>query len=125
MGIERLNDLDALFNESINEAIEKAKVFNEVDVVIGIPFYNEKNILPEVLKVLDEGLADLKDTSKALIVCVGDPVGTETLESIRRLDLRAPHLEFLMKPGSNGRGASAFAAPVTRNRIHRRSVVRP
>lgn len=123
MSVERLNDIEALFNESINEFIEKAKLFNEVNVVIGIPFYNEKDILPEVLKVLDEGLADLQEMSKSLIICVGDPVGTETLESIRHLDLKAPHLEFLMKPGSNGRGASIRAILKIANMLEADAVI--
>ncbi|MFA4885891.1 MAG: glycosidase [Desulfotomaculaceae bacterium] len=109
MSVERLQDLEALFNESIKDAVEQAKVFNEVNVVIGIPFYNEKDILPEVLKVLDEGLSGLQDPRKSLIVCVGDPIGEEALESIRPLDLKVPHLEFLMKQGINGRGSSIRA----------------
>ncbi|MFA7467803.1 MAG: glycosidase [Desulfotomaculaceae bacterium] len=109
MGAERLKDLEALFNESIKDAVLQADVFNEVNVVIGIPFYNEKDILPEVLKVVDEGLAGLQDLRKSLIVCVGDPIGTEALAAIRLLNLKSPHLEFLMKPGINGRGASIRA----------------
>jgi len=108
MDVGQSKDLEALFNESIKAAVEQAKALNEVDVVIGIPFYyfNEKEILPEVLKVLEEGLAGLQDLRKSLIVCVGDHIGAEMMESIRHLDLKVPHLEFLMKPGINGRGAS-------------------
>ena len=109
MSVERLEDLEALFNESIIDAVLQAEEFNEVDVVIGIPFYNEKDILLEVLKVLDEGLAGLMDLRKSLVVCVGDPIGAEALAAIRRLNLKAPHLEFLMKPGISGRGASIRA----------------
>lgn len=109
MDVEQVKDFQALFNESIKDAVEQAVKFNEVDVVIGIPFYKEKDILLKVLKVVDEGLSDLQDQRKSLIVCVGDPIGAETLESIKRLALKAPHLEFLMKPGSNGRGASIRA----------------
>jgi len=109
MGVEQLKDLETLFNESIKDAVEQVDSFNEVDVVIGIPFYNEKELLPEVLKVLDEGLAGFQDLRKSLIVCVGDPIGADMLESIRRMDLKTPRLEFLMKPGSNGRGASIRA----------------
>ncbi len=109
MSVEQSQDLEALFNESIKDAVEQVKVFKEVDVVIGIPFYNEKDILPEVLKVLDEGLAGLQYSYKSLIVCVGDPIGAKMLESIRHIDLKAPHLAFLMKPGSNGRGNSIRA----------------
>ena len=106
---KRMKNLEALFNESIKDAVEQSMAFSEVDVVIGIPFYNEKEILPKVLNVLDEELAGLQEPRKPLIVCVGDPIGAETLESISRLDLKAPRIQFLMKPGSNGRGASIRA----------------
>jgi len=109
MGDEQSNDSEALFNESIKDAVELALTFNEINLVIGIPFYNEKDTLSEVLKGVDEGLANLQTLHKYLIICVGDPSGVETLESIRRQDLKAPHLEFLMKPGSNSRGSSIRA----------------
>src|SRR5665648_292018 len=109
MSDEQSNDSETLFNESIKDAVELALTFNDVNVVIGIPFYNEKDILSEMLKGVDEGLANLQDLTKSLIICVGDPSGVETLESIRRQDLKAPHREFLMKPGSNSRGSSIRA----------------
>ncbi|MHB1653561.1 MAG: glycoside hydrolase family 130 protein [Desulfitobacteriaceae bacterium] len=120
---EQSNDSEALFNESIKDAVERALAFNEVDVVIGIPFYNEKDILPDMLKVVDEGLANFQNMHKSLIICVGDPSGVETLESIRRQDLKAPHLEFLMKPGSNGRGASIRAILEIANRLEADAVI--
>jgi predicted GH43/DUF377 family glycosyl hydrolase len=109
MEVGLVPDSEVLFNESIKEAIEQIKVFNEVNVVIGVPFYNEKDILPEVLKLLDEGLSGLQAPRKSLIVCVGDPIGAETLEAIKQLTLNVPRLAFLMKPGSNGRGTSIRA----------------
>ncbi|MHB1043366.1 MAG: glycoside hydrolase family 130 protein [Eubacteriales bacterium] len=123
MAVEQLIDLEALFDESIKDAVLQAKAFNEVDVVIGIPFYNEQEILPEVLKVVDEGLAGLQDLRKSLIICAGDPIGAGILESIRRLDLKAPHLEFLMKPGSNGRGASIRAILEIANMLEADAVI--
>ncbi len=45
----------------------------------------------------------------ALIVCAGDPRGADALKAIAKVDLQVPHLEFLMLPGSNGRGASIRA----------------
>ncbi|MDD4333995.1 MAG: glycosidase, partial [Desulfotomaculaceae bacterium] len=106
---KEFNDLESLFQESIKNAVEQAKDFKEVDVVIGIPFYNEKGILPEVLKVLDQGVTGLEHAYNPLIVCVGDSVGAKMLESIRHMDLKAPHIDFLMKPGCNGRGNSIRA----------------
>ncbi|MDA8334894.1 MAG: glycosidase [Peptococcaceae bacterium] len=104
MAVERPEDPETLFNGSIKDAVEQAKAFNEVDLVIGIPFNNEKDSLLEVLNGLDEGLAGLPDVRKPLIVCVGDPAGAGALEHTRGLDLKAPHLAFLMGPGCGGRG---------------------
>src|SRR5665647_2287469 len=109
MGLDPSNDSEALFNESIKEAVEQALVFNEVNVVIGISFCNEEDNLLDVLKRIEEGLANLQSLNKSLIVCVGDPGCAGMLESIRRQDLKAPHLEFLMKPGSDSRGSSIRA----------------
>ena len=125
MEVEQSKDFEALFNESIKDAVLQAKAFSEVDVVIGIPFYffNEREILPEVLKVLDEGLAGLQHVRKSLIVCVGDPIGAGTLEAVRHLDLKAPHFEFLMKPGSNGRGAAIRAILEIANMLEADAVI--
>lgn len=123
MNAEWLNDLETLFNESIKDPVKQAQVFHEVDVVIGIPFYNKKDIPPEVLSVLDEGLAGFQDLRKFLIVCVGDPVCSGILESIRRMNLKAPHLEFLMKPGSNGRGAGIRAILEIANTLEADAVI--
>jgi len=111
MDVGQSKDLEMPFNEIVKDVVEQAKVFGEVHVVIGIPFYyfNEKELLPEVLKMLDEGLTGLQDPGKSLIICVGDPSGAETMESVRHLDLKVPHLEFLMKHGISGRGASIRA----------------
>jgi len=123
MGVEQPEDLEALFNEGIKDAVEQAKAFNEVDVVIGIPFCDEKGILAEVLNVLDEGLAGIPDVRRPLIVCVGDPAGAETLERIRGLDLKAPHLAFLMKPGTDGRGSGIRAILAIADRIEADAVI--
>ena len=62
-----------------------------------------------MLPVIAEGLANVKLQGNTLIVCAGDPRGAEALEAVAKVDLQTPHLEFLMLPGSNGRGASIRA----------------
>ncbi|HUW64200.1 MAG TPA: glycosidase [Spirochaetia bacterium] len=123
MAVKRPEDLEALFKGSIKDAVEQAKAFNEVDVVIGIPFHNEKDSLLEILNVLDEGLAGLPDVRKPLIVCVGDPAGAGTLELVRGLDLKAPCLAFLMKPGCNGRGTGIRAILEIADRLEADAVI--
>ena len=102
-------DTDALFDRSIAEALDKAGKLTGVNLVVGVPFYNEKETLPQVLQVIDKGLANVQAQSNALIVCAGDPKGAEALDAITGIDLQVPHLEILMLPGSNGRGASIRA----------------
>ncbi|MGI6487726.1 MAG: glycosidase [Syntrophomonadaceae bacterium] len=98
-----------LFNRCVADACRKAEAFENVDLVIGIPFYNEKHTLPYVMKTVGEGVISHLSHRKVLIACAGDPAGAEALDVIKDLKLPAPHLEFLMEPGANGRGASIRA----------------
>ncbi len=102
-------DIDTTFDQSIAAALDKARGLSDINLVVGIPFYNEKDTLPEMLSVIAEGLANVKLQGNTLIVCAGDPRGAEALEAVAEVDLQIPHLEFLMLPGSNGRGASIRA----------------
>lgn len=109
MGFEQTISAESLFDQSIKTAIGQVECFKDIDVVIGVPFLNEKDILPGVLKIVEKGLEQLHPLRAALILCVGDPAGTEVLEAINLLELKFPHLGFLMKVGSQGRGASIRA----------------
>ena len=102
-------DVDTLFDQSIADALDKARKLSDINLVVGVPFYNEKFTLPKVLQVIEQGLADAKQLDKALIVCAGDHRGSEALDTIAGLSFKAAHLEFLMLPGANGRGSSIRA----------------
>jgi len=110
-------DPDTLFKQSIAGPLKQVQEYKNIDFVVGIPFYNEKNSLPLVLKVIENSLIEMQALEKSLIICVGDPAGTEALDAIKSMDLKAPHLEFLMLPGSNGRGASIRAIMELTNRL--------
>ncbi|MBC7076361.1 MAG: glycosidase, partial [Syntrophomonadaceae bacterium] len=97
------------FDQSLQESLKKLETLYDIDLVIGIPFYNEKDTLPVILETIEDSLAYIKDYKKPLILCVGDPKGAEVIEIIQQMDLNYPHYEFLMKPGSNGRGCSIRA----------------
>lgn len=99
---------EVLFNESLNKAWQDL-VSYQADLVIGIPFYNEKDTLPIILHTIEEALLNMNNYQHPLILCVGDPEGRAALESIKGIDFHFPHYEFLMLPGSNGRGASIRA----------------
>lgn len=100
---------EVLFDQSLEGAIKQAQDFPDVDVVIAIPFYNERETLPELLTAVEMGLQDVEPVRAALVLCVGDPIGTDVLEEIKKSRIGIPHIEFLMKPGANGRGASIRA----------------
>ncbi len=117
MDVETAHDSETLFFESIKEASELALTFHEVDLVIGIPFNNEMDNLMELLKGVEEGLANLQSLQKSLILCVGDSSCAGMLESIRRQELKSPHLEFLMKSESNGRESGIRAIMEIANMI--------
>lgn len=99
---------EVLFNECLNKAWQDL-VSYQADLIIGVPFYNEKDTLPLILKTIEEALLSLANYQNPLILCVGDPEGADALAAITGLDVDFPHYEFLMLPGSNGRGASIRA----------------
>ncbi|HWP95645.1 MAG TPA: glycosidase [Syntrophomonadaceae bacterium] len=103
------DNTELLFDQSLEDAIKQVHDLPDIDVVIAIPFYNEKDSLPEVLATVEMGLRDIHPLRAALMLCVGDPAGTEVLEAIQHTKLDFPHISFLMQPGANGRGASIRA----------------
>ncbi|ADI02530.1 glycosidase [Syntrophothermus lipocalidus] len=109
MSSEQSAILEALFDQSIEEAAKQVQTMQDVDLIIGIPFYNEKEVLPEVLALVQKGLQDIEPLRAALLLCVGDPAGAEVLEVINQAGLNVPFCGFLMKPGINGRGSSIRA----------------
>ncbi len=109
MSSEQSAVLEALFDQSIEGAVATVKNMQEVDLIIGIPFYNEKDVLPEVLALVQEGVKQIQPLRAALLLCVGDPAGADVLEAINEVDLKVPFCGFLMKPGINGRGSSIRA----------------
>lgn len=92
-----------IFDEKMKEILDGLDDYKDYDLVIGIPFYNEKHDLPEVLRSIDEVLQNWIGR-RQLIVCVGDAGGTETLQAIEGLSLKHPHLEFLLPQEAGGRG---------------------
>jgi len=96
--------------EHIHEILNKIKAqidtTREIDVVVGIPFYNEAASLKYVVEIAREyfRLSGLK----FLIICVGDPAGIEALESLKIFppsDVKG----FLLPPELRGRGNAIMA----------------
>ena len=85
----------SIFDEKMQEILPQLDSFTDYDLVIGIPFYNETNDLPQVLQSIDEVMQRWIGR-RQLIVCVGDACGIKSFASIQRLSLHHPHIEFLL-----------------------------
>lgn len=99
---------EAVFDEKVKNILPLLQDYNNFDLVIGIPFYNEHEKLPSILKSIDEVLQSWIGR-RQLIVCAGDYSGGQTLQAIQGLSLKHPHVEFLMPLEASGRGMSIRA----------------
>ena len=98
----------SIFDEKMQEILPQLDSFTDYDLVIGIPFYNETDDLPQVLQSIDEVMQRWIGR-RQLIVCVGDACGIDPFASIQRLSLHHPHIEFLLPAEACGRGMSIRA----------------
>lgn len=106
---EQSEEAEILFEESLQQILRDLDTLYKIDLVIGIPFYNESETLPDILKTIQEAIPSMHNYKNPLVLCVGDPAGTEALSVIHQINFHFCHYEFLLQPGSNGRGASIRA----------------
>ncbi|MGB9919491.1 MAG: glycosidase [Moorellales bacterium] len=78
---------DALFLETENKFREvmagqqqAVSRLGEVDLVVGIPFYNETDTLVKVATEAIDGVSRFYPESKAALICVGSPAGARALK---------------------------------------------
>lgn len=100
--------IESIFDDKMQEIIPQLTQFSDYDVVIGVPFYDEKDTLEALLQSIDSVLQSWIGR-RQLIVCVGDYSASELLHSIQNLELKHPHIEFLMPEEISGRGMSIRA----------------
>jgi predicted GH43/DUF377 family glycosyl hydrolase len=91
--------------KSVKQLVENIK--NEgIDVVIGIPFINEKETLEKLLETAKNSL--VSEGYKKLIVCAGDPAGREIAENLKAYE-KDGILCFSMPDRAKGKGLSTRA----------------
>ena len=96
---------EAIFDHVMEGIYPRLKQLASYDLVIGIPFNEEKDQLLRVLQSIDEVLESWIGR-RQLIVCVGDHSAEPTLELIGQLKLKHPHLEFVLPAEISGRGSA-------------------
>ncbi|MCG0275293.1 MAG: glycosidase [Thermosediminibacteraceae bacterium] len=92
-----------LFYDTLESIKKLVKNKQKIDVVIGIPAFNEKTLI-QVVRTAEESL--LSEGITKLIVCVGDPSGRDIMESVDKKD---GLLCFFMPEGASGKGFSVRA----------------
>lgn len=100
-----MGHIEALFKETVDRVKAELNTINKVDVIIGIPFYNEGDTLKNIISAAKNSL---KVKHRKLIVCVGDPAGKEALQTIKE-NFGSEIVSFLLPAGANGRGHSIRA----------------
>ncbi len=99
---------EEVFDQTMEKIYPRLKQLASYDLVIGIPFNEDSHKLLAVLESIDEVL-DSWIGRRQLIVCAGDYAGKETLDLIKGLNLKHPHLEFVIPAEISGRGSSIRA----------------
>ncbi|HHX23202.1 MAG TPA: glycosidase [Thermoanaerobacterales bacterium] len=94
-----------LFNETMEWIRSEYQDLKDIDVVIGIPFYNEEDTLKNIISIAKNSL---KTKNRKLIACVGDPAGESTLSKIKEF-FGDEVIGFIMPTNINGRGYSIRA----------------
>lgn len=96
------------FDQKIQEILPALEEYKSYDLIIGIPFYNEREQLPLLLESVDQVLSTWMG-KRQLIVCVGDPAAGDMTPVIQGLSLKHPCLALVMPEEYHGRGASIRA----------------
>ncbi len=99
---------ESLFDQTIKEIAPQLERFTDYDLVIGIPFLDEQERLVALLNSVDQVLQSWIGR-RQLIVCAGDISAGQSLHTIENLNLKHPHIEFLMPAELSGRGMSVRA----------------
>lgn len=99
---------EELFDQTIQNVAHRLSELGSYDLVIGIPFFEEREQFMALLASMDRVL-DSWMGRRQLLVMVGDHSAGDILASIESLQLNHPHLEFVLPAECSGRGYSIRA----------------
>ncbi|MFC2070604.1 hypothetical protein ACFLTB_05495, partial [Chloroflexota bacterium] len=105
-------EAEECFKISIQEPLKQAEKIGKVDIVVGIPFYNEADTVGEVIKTVYKGLEEYYPDQKCAIVASGSSVGGKALDVINELSKTSKinRIAFLLNDEKlNGKGWSIRA----------------
>ncbi|MGD9142398.1 MAG: glycosidase [Dehalococcoidia bacterium] len=106
-------ETDKLFQQVIAGHLRRVEEIGSVDIVVGIPFYNEVHTIASVVQTVREGLEEYYPEQKAIIAAVGSPLGDECLQALANIpqDENIKHVSFLLRDlRLSGKGWAVRAA---------------
>ncbi|UCG83224.1 MAG: glycosidase [Dehalococcoidia bacterium] len=109
---EAFENIESRYQSSLEEPLSQARGIGKADIVIGIPFYNEAETLPHVIKTSLDGLKEFYPDSRAVLVAAGSPLGARALELINssHMDHISDRIAFIFRDKLlNGKGWSIRA----------------
>jgi len=101
------------FRQMMEDPLSQAAEIGPVDIVVGIPFYNEVDTIASVVRTVREGLEEFYPGQKSIIVAVGSPAGGKCLQVVREIPQSEiiNHISFLLNDETvNGKGWAVRAA---------------
>ncbi|MFC1991963.1 hypothetical protein ACFLVC_04510 [Chloroflexota bacterium] len=101
------------FRQMMEEPLSQVAEIGSVDIVVGIPFYNEADTIASVVETAREGLEEFYPGQKAIIAAVGSPMGDECLKVLSEIPQGEAirHIAFLLRDENiNGKGWAIRAA---------------
>ncbi len=107
LGSRAMEDSEKLLEEFMKGPIQETQDIGRVDIVVGIPFFNEVDTITSVIRMIREGLEEFYPGQKSLIVAVGSPHGGDCLGIIRQIPQSETirHISFLLNDEKvNGKG---------------------
>jgi len=75
-------EVESSFLRCMEGPLERARQIGHADIVVGIPFYNEADTLPHVLRTAIKGLRKYYPDAKCVLVAAGSPMGEDALRSV-------------------------------------------
>ncbi len=87
------------FQLKIADYLQRVEEMGSVDIVVGIPFYNEVDTILSVVQTAREGLEEYYPGQKAIIAAIGSPLGDECLQALEKVqqDDVIKHMAFLLR----------------------------
>ncbi len=78
-------EMEARYMRAMVLPLEQVTKIGEAEIVIGIPFLNEAESIPHVIKTAIKGIETYYPGYRTVIVAIGSPEGKEALEAIQSI----------------------------------------